>query len=78
MLDIAVDEPRITNHATAHFISHQALGLTFEQRHAEQRLDFMQGFRSAGLGDRNMLGGLVQRAAIIEGYQQAQLFEAQT
>ncbi|MNL45868.1 hypothetical protein D3C87_1685450 [compost metagenome] len=77
VFDIAVDQPRVADHATAHFVGHQTLGLALEQRHAEQRFDFMQRLGGAGLGNGNLLGGLVQRAALIQCDQQAQLFEAQ-
>ncbi|MCY1448003.1 hypothetical protein D9M71_646480 [compost metagenome] len=71
MAQVAVDQPRITHHATAHIIGHQAAGQALEQRHAQHLLHLAQGLGGPGLGDGHGLGCLVQGATAVQFDKQA-------
>ena len=75
---VALDQPRIADHAAAQVIGLQALVGAQEEGGAQGALDLVQGLGGAGLRDGDAFGGLVQRAFLVEGDQQAQLPQAQT
>ncbi|MCY1430710.1 hypothetical protein D9M71_466630 [compost metagenome] len=77
MRQVGMDQARVTNGATPEVVGFQALAGALEQAGAEGCLDFVERLGGAGLGDGDLLGGLVQGALFIQGDEQAQLFQAQ-
>ncbi len=77
MSQVALDQPRIADYTAAQVIRLQALVGTQEEGGAQGTFNLVQRLGGAGLGNGDAFGGLVQRAFLVEGDQQAQLAQAQ-
>jgi hypothetical protein len=73
--DIRLDQARIADHAMSDVIRLQAPVGANEQRRAEGRLDLLQCLARARLRQRDLPGGLQERAVLAQRDQEPQLLQ---